>query len=299
MKEEKIKKVFNLILWVMVLLCVYITYKNYTLNEDNTEKSLEERIEWLELQEAASSHDISGLTVQDIKADSIFLSELAENGPRIGIYANRIQCSDCWKTVVQNMREICRSYQLEQPFLLAEGFTLLDMRIMEKQDSLNIPLYLLQSHDATFLKKLERKEKPFIFFLNPDATISSILFYEDAIVPMLTGYLKKRSPEHLSADSLIISKPVINLGGVPERRSFTLRYVISNHSDHDYKIVKVEPFCSCIAPEDNPTAIAAHKSVELTFSFVSDGLGSFDRKINIYTDQRKEPYTFHVVGYVQ
>ncbi len=295
------KKVLtHFILAVLVLLCVSVTYMNYSHNEKLARRELQEKVRWMRLQDAVSRHDISDILVATSGKDTMSLVTLAQDGRRIGIYAHRAQCSDCWKVIAMNVRNICKAYHIAEPFILAEGFRPIDVRVMEREDSLGVPIYaLLQDCEDSYIRQLSMEGKPFVFLLNSDATISSVMYYNDVIVPVMKEYFKTLSADSLHTGKVTITPSRVRLGRVPHRRDFNLHFSIRNDSTQSCHIRKIIPSCTCMQIGEVPDRVAPGKEADINVLFTTDMLGAFEREIEVYIDSREEPYVLTVEGYCQ
>ena len=288
----------HFILAVLVLLCVSVTYMNYRHNEKLARRELQEKVRWMMLQDAVSRHDVSGIRVATSDRDTMPLATLAQDGRRIGIYAHRAQCSDCWEVIAMNVRNICKAYHIGEPFILAEGFRPIDVRVMEREDSLGVPIYaLLQDCEDSYIRQLSMEGKPFVFLQNPDSTISSVMYYNDVVVPVMKEYFKTLSADSLHTGKVTITPSRVRLGKVPHRRDFNLRFSIRNDSTHNCRVRKVVTSCTCMQIEKMPDSVATGKSADINVVFKSDMLGAFEREIEVYTDTREEPYVLKIEGY--
>lgn len=295
------KKVLtHFILAVLVLLCVSATYMNYRHNEKLARRELQEKVRWMRLQDAVSRHDISDIQVATSDKDTMALATLAQDGRRIGIYAHRAHCSDCWKVIAMNVRNICKAYHIAEPFIMADSFRPIDVRVMEREDSLEVPFYaILQDCEDSYIRQLSMEGKPFVFLLNPDGTVSSVMYYNDVIVPVMKEYFKTLSADSLHTGKVTITPSRIRLGKVPHRRDFNLHFSIKNDSAQSCKIRKVVPSCTCMQIGEVPGSVAPGKSADIHMVFTSDMLGAFERELEIYVDSREEPYVVTIEGYCQ
>ena len=294
------KKYFSSIALALgIMVCLFATYMNYKYNEKLQIRDLQEKAKWLKGQDIVSSHDISDLKIFSSHGDTMSLSSLAKYGVRIGIYAHRSQCSDCWKVIARNIQNICNMYHVTEPFILADGFRPIDLRIMAKDDNIIVPFFGLLENDDSYIAKMSRVGKPFVFLLNQDSSISSVMFYNDAIVPILEEYLKSLSVDSLNKGCLVVDKPNIKLGTVPIRREFSLHYSIKNSSNKICKIKEVTPSCSCVEIKDYPSQINPGKTSDIDVVFTSDLFGPFMREIEVYTDFQDEPYVLTIEGNCQ
>lgn len=133
----------NIAFLLLIGLCMYATYSNYQKQEKRARTELHEKALWMKSQDVVSAHPVNKLQVVATGRDTMSLTALACGGRRIGIYAHRSQCSDCWKAVARNMRSICKAYHIGEPFVLADGFRPIDVRVMAREDSLGVPIYAL------------------------------------------------------------------------------------------------------------------------------------------------------------
>lgn len=292
----KKKLISNFALALLAVVCFFATYMNYKHNQKLMLRDLKEKAMWMKMQDIVSTHSIKDILVATSNKDTLYLSSFAQDGTRIGVYAHRSQCSDCWKIIAQNIRNICKTYHITEPFILANGFRPIDVRVMEKEDSLGIPLYTILNDKDQFIEHLSQERKPFVFLLNPDATMSSVMFYNDAVVPIMKEYFKTLSNDSLHTGEVHMAPSHIRLGKIPHRREFKLHFTIRNNSQKRCNILKVNPSCTCIQIENMPDCIDSANTEDIHFIFTSDMLGPFVREIEIYTDFKKEPFVLSVTG---
>ena len=294
MKEKRLSQV---LVALGVIICVFATWSNYRYNQKLLHKELLEKVQWLKMQDVVTDHSVSKITVTSVHGATESLSSLAKNGARVGVYANRSQCADCWRTVAANMQDICQTYHITNPFILLDGFRPADRRIMANEsDSLKMEFFFMNDCEDPYLHKLSMMGKPYVFLLNPDSTMSSVMYYCDAIVPVMKEFLKSFSVDSLSLGHLTIDEPHIQLGTIACRKEFRLHYIIRNNSRNVCKIVKVVPSCTCIEIENNLKRIEPGETVNFDVVFFSDVLGLFMREIELYTDSRSEPYILSIEG---
>lgn len=293
------KSVSNTIFLLVILLCMFATYMNYKQEKKREHKELQEKVRWMQTQDVVSIHHIDTLQVATVERDTIDLSSLAREGRRIGIYAHRSQCSDCWRAVVRNMRNICKAYHIEEPFVLADGFRTIDVRVMEKEDSIGVPIYTLLDNEDLYIHDLSLAGKPFVFLLNPNATMSSVICYNDVIVPEMMEYFKTLSVDSMYTGEVHVTPSCVKLGKIPHRREFKLHFSMKNASQKVCNITRIEPSCTCVQIEKVPDCILPGKTVEINMVFFSDMLGPFMREIEVYTDFRDEPYILSIEGNCQ
>lgn len=280
-----------------VIVCLFATYTNFKYNKKVQHRELLEKVQWMKMQDAVSIHPVNHLTVRNTQGDTIPLTALAQDGVRMGIYAHRSQCADCWRTVATNIRNICQSYHVADPFILFDGFRPADIRIMSKEkDSLQIESFFMNEYEDTYLKRLSVTGKTYVFLLNMDSTMSSIMYYDDAIVPVMKEYIKSFSIDSLHSGQITIDNPHIQLGTIPCRKEFYLHYTIKNNSKDDCNIIKIIPSCTCLQIEDSIERIAPGQTANLNVVFFSDVFGAFYREIELYTDTRDEPYILSIEG---
>ena len=169
-----------------VIVCLFTTYTNYKYNKKFQQRELSEKVQWMKMQDAVSIHPVNPLTVRNTQGDTIPLTAVAQDGARVGIYAHRSQCAECWRTVATNIRNICKSFHVADPFILFDGFRPADIRIMSKEiDSLQIESFITNEYEDTYLHRLAATGKTYVFLLNMDSTMSSVMYYDDAIVPVM------------------------------------------------------------------------------------------------------------------
>ena len=283
-----------------VIVCLFTTYTNYKYNKKFQQRELSEKVQWMKMQDAVSIHPVNPLTVRNTQGDTIPLTAVAQDGARVGIYAHRSQCAECWRTVATNIRNICKSFHVADPCILFDGFRPADIRIMSKEiDSLQIESFITNEYEDTYLHRLAATGKTYVFLLNMDSTMSSVMYYDDAIVPVMKEYIKSFSLDSLYAGHIRIDNPHIRLGTIPCRKEFKLHYIIKNNSKDDCHIMKIIPSCTCLQIENSLERIAPGQTADLNVVFFSDVFGSFYREIEIYTDTRDEPYILRVEGNCQ
>ena len=283
------------VLVVVFLLFVYIFNSNKQLSRDIQEKKIEEMAEWLMKQSEASSFDAKGLEIKEINGAVIPLASIVESDKRLGVYVNRLFCSDCWKITVRDVAHVTKSLGLDEPFILAEGFNLRDIKIMAREDSLLLPIFLLQPHENKKLQQLALQYEPFVFFLNCDSTISSAFFLSDVMAPAIQKFIFMCNSKE-SGDSLVIKNPIIDLGHVPFRRKFNLSYIISNTRDETYVIKRVETSCGCLEADTTEIEILPSSETVFPVRYYSDSKGVFSKKVRLSTDEREKPYVLTVKG---
>lgn len=288
--------------WLMVLLttviCCYFSYVNTQLSEKNREDEIQSMSEWLRMQDCASLHDLSAFEVTDTNGVAMPLSNIVSAEKRVGVYVNRMFCSDCWKVTVRDLALTYKKWGVDKPFVLLEGFNIRDVKIMAREDSLGLPLYLLVEHDNMILDQLALEGEPFIFFLHDDGKISSITYIADIMRPIIHKYLETSSSSvSLTSDSLVLLNPVIDLGHVPYRTKFNLTYVIVNNNNKSFNITDVDTSCGCIALDSISFHLNSRSKTYVTAHYLSDSWGKFTRYIRLFTNQRKEPYILTVTGY--
>ena len=279
------------------IICLFATYMNYKYNRKLQHRELMEKVQWMKMQDIVSIHPVNHITVKNTQGEMIPLPALAQNGVRIGIYAHRSQCTDCWRTIATNIKNMCEAFHVAAPFILFDGFRPTDIRIMAKEkDSLQIESFFMNEYEDKYLQRLSITGKTYVFLLNPDSTMSSVMYYDDAIVPVMKEYIKTFSVDSLYSDHLTIENPHIQLGKIPCRKEFKLHYIIKNNSRHDCNILKIIPSCTCLQIENSLERIEPGKTAELNVVFFSDVFGAFYREIEIYTDTRDDPYILSVEG---
>lgn len=286
----------NVAFLLLIGLCMYATYSNYQKQEKRARTELHEKALWMKSQDVVSAHPVNKLQVVATGRDTMSLTALARGGRRIGIYAHRSQCSDCWKAVARNMRSICKAYHIGEPFVLADGFRPIDVRVMEREDSLGVPIYALLENDDFYMRNLSLAGRPFVFLLNPDSTISSVTCYNDIVVPVLKEYLKGFSRDSLYTGDVRLEPSRFRLGRVLHNREFPLHFTIRNGSRSMCRIRKIDTSCICIRLEPTPDSIPPGGSVEVSMVFQADVPGPFERKVKVYTDFQAEPYQFTIEG---
>ena len=294
MRKRLIK---NAAFLLLILLCMYVTYANYRQEEKRFRKELREKVLWMQSQDVASVHHIDTLLVASTNRDTVSLSSLAQGGQRIGVYAHCSQCSDCWKAIARNMNNICKAYHLDAPFVLADGFRVIDMRVVEREDSLDVPIYVLLENEDPYIRNLSLAGKPFVFLLNPNSTISSVTCYNDIIVPVLKEYLKSLSRDSLYTGEVLLEPARFRLGRVLHNREFPLRFTIKNNTRRTCRIKSIDTSCICIRLREAPDSIPPGGTAEVNMVYLSDMVGPFQRTVKVYTDFQKEPYLFSIEGY--
>lgn len=278
-----------------VVICLFSTYMNHRHNQKLLHRDFLEKVQWLKTQDIVSKHQVKHIMVKK-QEETIQLVSLAQSGVRIGIYAHRLQCTNCWKTVANNINNICKTYHITEPFILFDGFRPSDIRIMERDDSLKIEHFSVVDYEDPYLQSLSRVGKPYVFLLNPDSTISSIMYYDDAIVPMIKEFFKSLSIDSIYPGHIKIQNQHIQLGKIPCRKEFKIHYIIKNESRNVCNIKKIIPSCTCLQVENNFKQILPGETKILDIVFFSDVYGPFRREIELYTDTRNEPYILSIEG---
>ena len=91
-----------------VIVCLFTTFTNYMYNKKFQQRELSEKVQWMKMQDAVSIHPVNPLTVRNTQGDTIPLTAVAQDGARVGIYAHRSQCAECWRTVATNIWNNCK-----------------------------------------------------------------------------------------------------------------------------------------------------------------------------------------------
>ncbi len=89
----------------------------------------------------------------------------------------------------------------------------------------------------------------------------------------------------LRGEPITVEPAVSDMGDglAGEERSFTIR--ITNHSDHQVRVVGGTASCSCFTTDDLPVTLLPGQSHPLTIRMVFRGqVGRFQRRFNLYTD---------------
>ena len=249
------------------------------------------------MQDATTAHDLNGLEVTDTAGINFPLVNLTLYEKRLGLYVNRMFCSDCWMTTARNIGEVAKEIGIDTPFILADDFNQRDIKLLARKDSLGLPIYLLKPHESDILKRLASQGEPFIFYLHSNGMISSILYLADIMKNDIVKYLKISYKDPIEADSLEITNSVVDLGYVPYRRKIPIQFLIINNTPINVKILEVKSSCGCLEIDPSFKEIKGISETVLNVQYYSESMGSFRKIIKVFTDEREKPYIFIIKGY--
>lgn len=296
-----------------VFVLSYIVIQNTILEKRIEEKKVESLSNWLTFQGMASSYKLANLSVIRYNknySDTIPIIHLAAEGARIGIYINRNQCISCWEKIVNKIRNITDTIKnIQQPFILAEGYNSRDIRVIERDDSLKVPIFavVMKMKENQILSYLATSNRTFIFQLQPDGRITNIIFYDDIIAPFLGRFLEKIMQNELmlnqndgkNAEGFKILNPIIKLGDVLTRRKYEIVYYVQNNNQHTCTISGIATQCNCIIEKKYPKSIKPREIDQIKLTYISNGFGKFSKEAKVQTNLRKEPYILKFEGNIQ
>ena len=293
MRSIHVKKIFAI---AIISLMGYIIYKNQGLEEKNNCEKIDMTVEWLKIQASVIGSTADSLEVQDTSGSIMSLTEIINDERKIGIFVNKNHCSDCWKEAAKNLIKATYTSGIGKPFILGDEFRESEVRFLAHEEFPGVPIYRIQKCNSFALSRFMQLKRPFFFLLDVDGTISSIFFYEGIMMPVFYKYFCIASVANKASDTLEIPHPMINLGNVSYRCVIPLRYELVNNSKSKCQIVRIVPSCECLKVKDIPKILEPGNSIYIRLELTVELQGKFERNIEVYTDNRREPYVLSVVG---
>ena len=293
MKKENI--IIIVIVCLSAFLSFYIYENNKKITQQAEEKVMEKQRKWLAIQANSAIYDFSKVIVSDSTGTAVPIMQLAGNGKRIGLYVDNSQCIPCWEKEVNYLKTVMQQNKdLEQPFLVVCGFNARELRVMKKEYAVSFPIYTLLPPLNVEMNFLASRGMPFFFAIQADGVMSSILFPDDAVRPLMNEYFEAFANSIKKAvkkeEGITLLNSIIDLGQIRPRKKYDLVFSIRNDSKKECILNEVSFSCDCISNRSYPNVILPGETGKITMTFLSTDIGAFQREILVKTNFREEPY---------
>ena len=192
MKKVNLIIILGLVyLFTLLSFYIYIQGDKFQVKKAD-EKDTEELQKWFAVQTRAATYNFAKDQITDSTNIPMPMMQLAKKGPRIGMYVHDIHGVPNWEKELDYLKAlVAQNKGLEQPFFLTNNLHGRELRIIKKEYAIPFPIY---SYCFTFERRdifyLALQHRPFFFILNPDGMVSSIVFPDDAIRPLMTNYFR-------------------------------------------------------------------------------------------------------------
>lgn len=171
--------------WALLVICLVSFFCYHNINMQTKKiKSLRNNIE--NLNRRFDFHSVfsgynklnSNYKIRSLEGEEMKLEKIVNN-KAIVLYINKLNCQSCIESAIRMVFEETSSEILMSNFIiLAEGFNLRELKLMNQNKDLKEKIYLLNEF-SHFFSNMQKANFPFYFFLNKSLETSNILFVEN------------------------------------------------------------------------------------------------------------------------
>lgn len=314
--KRRITTFAAVIVFLSAVLFTAITYYTDIVNEQdieiskltNTAVRLEDKL--MKQVEAIRYKLPDSTRVCNSQKEKVNLISLVEDGPRIGLYIDRLQCEPCWQAELNGLAYYLQKTEgLPQPFVLAANYNVREVKLLAQRNATDIPMYITDELEA--LNHISKLRKPFFFVLEPDGTVASVYYPDEQSIAsdsiyfntIARKYRKTAKPvathqEQNGQQSLHILKEKIDIGEVGMRKKKEVVFQLANEGKEACDIYDIRMSCTCLMLKSMPQVILPGETGEIRVNFLSTSKGRFSRTLQLTTSTRNLPYTLTIVGTV-
>lgn len=192
MKKENLIIIVGLVyLFTLLSFYIYIKDNNKQIKQADEQKT-ENLQKWFDKQIQIAAYDVAKVQLIDSTNIPMPMVQLAKKGTRIGFFVCDISNVAEWEKELHYLKTFAaQNVDMEQPFFFTRSMHGRELRIIKREYAIPFPVYsyypTFGQDDIVYLTMLGRS---FFFVLNPDGMISSIIFPDEAIRPLITTYFK-------------------------------------------------------------------------------------------------------------
>lgn len=299
--------------FLLVGIFTYFVYQN-DIRMDQAVKLVEleagqERLKQFMLQHIQSieGHVDTNTRLHSLSHKESVLEDVVRDGARVGLYIDRLQCSDCWERALSYMKKVAPTIQhLPKPFVLVGGYNRRDFILLNQTHDIPFPVYLME-HSLP-LKHLTSQNQPFYFVLEPGGRLSSVFYPEELYGMMGELYFKtmagacyrEQGPEAtvLEPEYIDLLDEEIDFGQISVRKKKKLTFRVKNTGKRKIEIKNVRTSCNCVLLEATPRYILPGETGLFKVIFLSSSKGYFVREVLFNTNQSNTVYKLRMKGRV-
>lgn len=248
------------------------------------------------------------IRVYDVQKERVLLSSIADAGPRMCLYADRLQCESCWQAEMSGLAYYRKKESgLPAPVVLAANYNIREVKLLAQRNNTDIPMYVTE--EIPVLQHIARLRKPFFFVLEPGGVVSSVYFPDEQFIESDSLYFRTIARQYLKTvaptaqgtgrqKGFHIPETDIDLGDIGLRKKQEVVFSLVNDADTACDMLDIRLSCSCMMLQSMPQRVLPGETGEIKVDIIQLSKGPFSRTIELRTSSSDVPYMLSIKGNV-